>query len=58
MEWTGVTDIRLRPFYLFIPQDGALVRPEYEQGWQSDGDFLRVSVLGFQSHRDHFAIAS
>ena len=43
------------PFYLFIPQDEAL-REEYEQGWRVT-EIFPVNVLGFQTHRDHFAIA-
>ncbi len=42
------------PSYLFIPQDGQL-REEYEQGWQLT-KIVPINVLGFQSHRDHFAI--
>ncbi len=43
------------PFYLFIPQDEVL-REEYEQGWMVT-EIFPVNVLGFQTHRDHFAIA-
>lgn len=43
------------PFYLFIPQDADL-RAEYERGWKIT-DAMPVNVLGFQSHRDDFAIA-
>ncbi len=42
------------PFYLFMPQDET-VRAEYEQGWKIT-DIIPVNVLGFQSHRDDFAI--
>ena len=42
------------PFHLFIPQDEA-VREEYEQGWQVT-EIFPVNVLGFQTHRDRFAI--
>ncbi|MHB8562965.1 MAG: type ISP restriction/modification enzyme [Acidiferrobacteraceae bacterium] len=42
------------PFYLFVPQDET-VRAEYEQGWKIT-DIIPVNVLGFQSHRDDFAI--
>ncbi|MBI3949649.1 MAG: N-6 DNA methylase [Acidobacteria bacterium] len=42
------------PFYLFVPQDIAL-RAEYEQEWKVT-EMMPVNVLGFQSHRDHFAI--
>ena len=53
VEWTELHPSS--PFYLFIPQD-EVVREEYEQGWRVT-EIFPVSVLGFQSHRDHFAIA-
>lgn len=43
------------PFYLFIPRDKGLWE-EYQQGWRLP-DVFPVNVLGFQTHRDHFAIA-
>jgi predicted helicase len=42
------------PFYLFKPQNVDL-RFEYEQGWKIS-EIMTVNVLGFQTHRDHFAI--
>lgn len=42
------------PFYLFVPQDNDLLK-EYEQGWKVT-DIMPTNVLGFQTHRDHFAI--
>lgn len=42
------------PFYLFVPQDETL-RAVYEQGWKIT-DIMPVNVLGFQTHRDDFAI--
>jgi predicted helicase len=42
------------PSYLFCPQDTAL-RPEYEAYWKVT-ELLPLNVLGFQTHRDHFAI--
>ncbi len=42
------------PFYLFAPQDGDL-RAEYEQ-FPRITEVLCLNVLGFQTHRDHFAI--
>ncbi len=42
------------PFYLFIPQDGIL-QDEYEQGWIPT-EIMFTNVLGFQTHRDFFAI--
>jgi predicted helicase len=43
-----------RPFYLFIPQDIDLLG-EYNKGWKIT-DVVPVNVLGFQTHRDKFAI--
>ncbi len=42
------------PFYLFVPQNTDLLA-EYEQGWKVT-DIFPVNVLGFQTHRDNFAI--
>ncbi|MDO9103002.1 MAG: type ISP restriction/modification enzyme [Candidatus Nitrotoga sp.] len=42
------------PFYLFVPQDET-VRAEYEEGWKIT-EAMHVNVLGFQTHRDDFAI--
>ncbi len=42
------------PFYMFIPQD-ADVRTEYERGWKIT-QAMPVNALGFQTHRDNFAI--
>jgi len=42
------------PYYLFIPQNVDLLG-EYEQGWKIT-EMMPVNVLGFQSHRDPFAI--
>ncbi len=43
------------PFYLFVPQDTS-VREEYDKYWKIT-DVMPVNVLGFQTHRDHLAIA-
>lgn len=43
------------PSFLFIPQDPKL-RAEYEAGWPIT-EAMPVYVLGFQTHRDDFAIA-
>jgi hypothetical protein len=43
------------PFYLFVPQDTDLL-PEYQAGWKVT-EMMSVNVLGFQTHRDDFAIA-
>jgi predicted helicase len=43
------------PFYLFAPQN-VEVRAEYEQG-ESVKDGMPMNVLGFQTHRDDFAVA-
>lgn len=53
VHWVGIHP--RSPEYLFIPQNTAS-RHEYEQG-QKVTDIFRVNVLGFQTHRDHFAIA-
>jgi len=53
IEWTEVEPES--PFYLFIPQ-GKELACEYRKGW-SLPDIFPVNVLGFQTHRDHFAIA-
>jgi predicted helicase len=42
------------PFYLLIPQDVNL-RIEYEKAWKIT-DVMLTNVLGFQTHRDHFAV--
>ena len=57
-EKDGMTWAELQPstpFYLFVPQDEEL-RGEYERGWKVT-DIFSVNVLGFQTHRDHFAVA-
>ena len=51
-QWTPITP--QAPLYLFIPQNND-VRAEYEQGWKIT-DMQPVNVLGFQTHRDQFAI--
>lgn len=43
------------PFYLFFPQDET-VRAEF-QNWKSIREIMPINVLGFQTHRDSFAIA-
>jgi hypothetical protein len=43
------------PHYLFIPQDTKRLK-EYECGWKVT-EMMPVNVLGFQSHRDGFALA-
>ncbi len=52
-EWTEV-EPRSR-FYLFKPQNLALV-DEYERGWRIT-EAMPTNVVGFQTHRDHFAVA-
>jgi predicted helicase len=42
------------PYYLLVPQDTNLL-PEYQNGWKVT-DIFPVNVLGFQTHRDEFAI--
>ncbi|MDX8401261.1 MAG: type ISP restriction/modification enzyme [Mariprofundaceae bacterium] len=53
IKWTEIEPEK--PFYLFIPQDKGAWK-EYQQGW-SLPDIFPVNVLGFQTHRDHFAVA-
>ena len=43
-----------KPFHLFVPQDTDL-RAEYDQ-FESMIASMPVSVLGFQTHRDNFAV--
>ncbi len=52
VEWTELNP--QAPFYLFIPFDTKFL-PEYETGWKIT-DIMPVNVLGFQTHRDSFAI--
>jgi predicted helicase len=42
------------PTYLFVPQKVTRLK-EYERGWTLT-DAMPLNVLGFQSHRDHFAV--
>ena len=42
------------PYYLFVPQNTTLAS-EYD-AWHKVTDIMPVNVLGFQTHRDHFAI--
>jgi predicted helicase len=42
------------PFYLLRPQDAKWLQV-YQEGWKLT-DIFGVNVLGFQSHRDHFAV--
>lgn len=42
------------PFYVFLPQNGGL-RDEYMSHWSLPA-MMPVNVLGFQTHRDHFAV--
>ena len=52
-EWAELAPTT--PLYLFIPEDADL-RAEYERGKQIK-EAMAVNVLGFQTHRDKFAIA-
>lgn len=42
------------PLYLWVPRDESLLA-EYEQGFKIT-DLMAVNVLGFQTHRDDFAL--
>lgn len=50
----GIEIFPKAPFYLFTPQDTDL-RTEYGVGWKIT-EAMPVNTLGFQTHRDHFAI--
>jgi hypothetical protein len=50
--WTAVTPPA--PFYSFVPRDPRL-EAEWYRGWRLP-DVMPVNVLGFQTHRDRFAI--
>jgi len=52
-DWQDVSPAK--PFYLLKPQDATL-RDEYHR-YPNLTNIMPVSVLGFQTHRDHFAIA-
>ena len=52
IDWQEI--VPNQPFYLFRPQEQAL-RAEYELGWKVT-DIFPINVLGFQTHRDQFAI--
>lgn len=51
-EWTKLKP--QVPFYLFVPQNMTLAA-EYD-AWYKVTDIMSVNVLGFQTHRDHFAV--
>jgi len=51
-QWANL--IPQTPFYLFVPQNHGL-NDEYQKGWKVT-DVFPGNVLGFQTHRDHFAI--
>lgn len=51
-EWEQVEP--QSPFYLFIPQNVDIL-DEYNQGWKIT-DVFPINVLGFQTHRDVFAV--
>lgn len=52
-EWQEIKPIK--PFYLFNPQDTELLS-KYNEYWKAT-DIMPTNVLGFQTHRDSFAIA-
>ncbi len=52
VEWTELNP--QASFYLFIPFHTEFF-PEYEKGWKIT-EIMPVNVLGFQTHRDSFAI--
>jgi hypothetical protein len=52
IQWSEIKPTS--PFYLFFEQNANLLN-EYELGWKIT-DIFPINVLGFQSHRDAFAI--
>ena len=52
-EWQSLAPTS--PYYLFTPSDSEL-EEEYRRGWKIT-DVMPLNVLGFQTHRDRFAIA-
>jgi hypothetical protein len=52
-KWTTLEPAT--PHYLFIPRDTKRLK-EYTHGWKVT-EMMPVNVLGFQSHRDQFALA-
>jgi predicted helicase len=53
MSWRALQPVA--PFFLFTPSDAA-VTEEYRVGWRLPEIYI-VNVLGFQTHRDEFAIS-
>ena len=51
-EWQTIEPIS--PYYLFVPQNRD-TREEYQGGWRIT-EAMSTNVLGFQTHRDHFAV--
>ncbi|HEY9701293.1 MAG TPA: type ISP restriction/modification enzyme, partial [Allocoleopsis sp.] len=52
IQWEKINPVS--PFYLFVPQNADLLE-EYNQ-YEKITDIMPVNVLGFQTHRDDFAI--
>jgi predicted helicase len=52
-KWSALSPYS--PFYLFVPEDTGL-RAEYDQ-YCKITELMPVNVLGFQSHRDEFAVS-
>jgi predicted helicase len=52
-EWSPLRPVA--PFFLFARQDAA-IRAEYDVGWRLP-DIYPTNVLGFQTHRDAFAVS-
>jgi predicted helicase len=51
-DWNSVSP--KTPFYLLTPQDKD-IQAEYQNAWKLT-EIMPVNVLGFQTHRDHFAV--
>src|SRR5262249_42376957 len=53
IKWLALEPVA--PFYLCARQDAAL-RDEYQTGWRLT-EIFPTNVLGFQTHRDDFAVS-
>lgn len=52
LDWKELNPVK--PFNMLVPRDETLA-VHYHQ-WESLTEVMRTNVLGFQSHRDHFAV--
>lgn len=56
LKKTDFSTVRPMPPFLIFAPENSFVRDEYHQGWRLP-DIYQVNVLGFQTHRDDFAIS-